>query len=98
MGVENIDIDIISRQTGKNKILVRKTYFKNKKNTTDTIIELMNLKEEIIEKPLTEIRRNEKLNRPNFCTRTCVGKNNAKNYDYSFVFHLTKIVYFFLQT
>jgi hypothetical protein len=32
------------------------------------------------EKPLTEIRRNEKLNRPNFCTRTCVGKNNAKNF------------------
>jgi hypothetical protein len=32
------------------------------------------------EKPLTEIRRNEKLNRPNFCTRTCVGKNNVKNF------------------
>jgi hypothetical protein len=32
------------------------------------------------EKPLTEIRRNEKLNRPNFCSRTCVGKNNAKNF------------------
>ena len=31
------------------------------------------------EKPLTEIRRNEKLNRPNFCSRTCVGKNNIKN-------------------
>lgn len=31
------------------------------------------------EKPLTEIRRNEKLNRPNFCTRTCVGKHNIKN-------------------
>ena len=31
------------------------------------------------EKPLTEIRRNEKLNRPNFCSRTCVGKNNVKN-------------------
>lgn len=31
------------------------------------------------EKPLTELRRNEKLNRPNFCTRTCVGKNNIKN-------------------
>lgn len=61
MGVENIDIDIISRQTGKNKILVRKTYFKNKKNTTDTIIELMNLKEEIIEKPLTEIEQFRKI-------------------------------------
>ena len=32
------------------------------------------------EKPLSEIKRNEKLNRPNFCTRTCVGKNNAKNF------------------
>lgn len=32
------------------------------------------------EKPLTEIRRNEKLNRPNFCSRTCVGKNNIKNF------------------
>jgi hypothetical protein len=31
------------------------------------------------EKPLTEIRRNEKLSRPNFCTRTCVGKHNIKN-------------------
>lgn len=31
------------------------------------------------EKPLTEIRRNEKLNRPNFCSRTCVGKHNIKN-------------------
>ena len=32
------------------------------------------------EKPLTEIRRNEKLSRPNFCSRTCVGKNNSKNF------------------
>jgi hypothetical protein len=32
------------------------------------------------EKPLTEIKRNEKLNRPNFCSRTCVGKNNVKNF------------------
>lgn len=31
------------------------------------------------EKPLSEIKRNEKLNRPNFCSRTCVGKNNSKN-------------------
>jgi hypothetical protein len=31
------------------------------------------------EKPLTELRRNEKLNRPNFCSRTCVGKCNIKN-------------------
>ena len=31
------------------------------------------------EKPLSEIKRNEKLNRPNFCSRTCVGKNNCKN-------------------
>lgn len=32
------------------------------------------------EKPLTEIRRNEKLGRPNFCSRTCVGKHNVKNF------------------
>ena len=32
------------------------------------------------EKPLTEIVRNEKLNRQNFCSRTCVGKNNIKNF------------------
>jgi hypothetical protein len=32
------------------------------------------------EKPLTEMRRNQKLNRPNFCTRTCVGKHNIKNF------------------
>jgi hypothetical protein len=32
------------------------------------------------EKPLTEIRRNKKLNRPNFCSRTCVGKNNSNNF------------------
>lgn len=31
------------------------------------------------EKPLSEIKRNEKLNRPNFCSRTCVGKHNIKN-------------------
>lgn len=32
------------------------------------------------EKPLTEIRRNEKLGRPNFCSRKCVGKHNVKNF------------------
>jgi archaellum component FlaC len=32
------------------------------------------------EKPLSEIKRNEKLNRPNFCNRTCVGKHNVKNF------------------
>lgn len=32
------------------------------------------------EKPLSEIKRNEKLNRKNFCSRTCVGKNNVKNF------------------
>ena len=31
------------------------------------------------EKPMSEITRNEKLGRPNFCSRSCVGKNNAKN-------------------
>lgn len=32
------------------------------------------------EKSLSEIKRNEKLKRPNFCSRTCVGKNNIKNF------------------
>jgi len=32
------------------------------------------------EKPLSEINRNIKLNRPNFCTRSCVGKTNIKNF------------------
>lgn len=32
------------------------------------------------EKPLTEIKRNQKLNRPNFCSRHCVGKHNVKNF------------------
>jgi len=31
------------------------------------------------EKPVSEIKRNKRLNRPNFCSRTCVGKNNIKN-------------------
>lgn len=32
------------------------------------------------EKALTEITRNKKLNRPNFCSRSCVGKHNVKNF------------------
>jgi len=32
------------------------------------------------EKPLSEITRNNKLGRQNFCSRTCVGKNNTKNF------------------
>ena len=32
------------------------------------------------EKPLTEINRNLKLDRPNFCSRSCVGKTNIKNF------------------
>ena len=32
------------------------------------------------EKPSTEITRNNKLGRKNFCSRTCVGKNNTKNF------------------
>ena len=32
------------------------------------------------EKPQSEIIRNKKLNRKNFCSRTCVGKNNIKNF------------------
>lgn len=31
-------------------------------------------------KPQSEITRNEKLGRKNFCSRTCVGKNNVKNF------------------
>lgn len=30
-------------------------------------------------KPQSEIIRNQKLGRKNFCSRTCVGKNNVKN-------------------
>jgi hypothetical protein len=32
------------------------------------------------EKPSTELTRNNKLGRQNFCSRTCVGKNNTKNF------------------
>jgi hypothetical protein len=32
------------------------------------------------EKPLSEIKRNQKLNRQNFCSRTCSGMNNIKNF------------------
>jgi hypothetical protein len=32
------------------------------------------------EKPLSEITRNNNLGRQNFCSRTCVGKNNTKNF------------------
>lgn len=32
------------------------------------------------EKPLKELVRGEKLGRKNFCSRTCVGKNNIKNF------------------
>jgi hypothetical protein len=32
------------------------------------------------QKPQSEITRNQKLNRKNFCSRTCVGKNNTKNF------------------
>ena len=31
------------------------------------------------EKPLSEIKRNEKLGRNNFCSRVCVGVNNCKH-------------------
>jgi hypothetical protein len=36
--------------------------------------------EQEFEKPQSEITRNEKLNRPNFCSRSCVGKHNIKNF------------------
>ncbi len=32
------------------------------------------------EKPLTEIRRSEKYKRRHFCSRTCAGKHNIKNF------------------
>jgi hypothetical protein len=32
------------------------------------------------EKPLSEINRNKKLNRSNFCTRSCVGKFHISNF------------------
>jgi hypothetical protein len=32
------------------------------------------------EKPQSEINRNKKLDRQNFCSRTCVGLNNVKNF------------------
>lgn len=32
------------------------------------------------EKPISEIIRNKRLNRPNFCCRSCVGKHNVKNF------------------
>jgi hypothetical protein len=32
------------------------------------------------EKPMSELNRNSKMGRHNFCTRTCVGKNNIKNF------------------
>ena len=31
------------------------------------------------EKPISEIKRNQKLGRKNFCSRICVGVNNSKN-------------------
>jgi hypothetical protein len=34
----------------------------------------------VFEKPLSELNRNKKLGRMNFCTRSCVGKNNIKNF------------------
>ena len=34
----------------------------------------------IFEKPLKELVRGKKLGRKNFCSRTCVGKNNTKNF------------------
>ncbi len=32
------------------------------------------------QKPQSEMTRNQKLSRKNFCSRTCVGKNNTKNF------------------
>jgi hypothetical protein len=34
----------------------------------------------VFEKPLSELVRNEKLDRKNFCTRSCVGKYCVKNF------------------
>jgi len=51
-----------------------KTYFRKK----ETCICGYCKKE--FEKPLSEIKRNQKLNRQNFCSRTCTGMNNIKNF------------------
>jgi len=32
------------------------------------------------EKPLSKYKRNKKFNRMNFCSRSCAGKNNTKNF------------------
>lgn len=34
----------------------------------------------LFKKPLTEIRRSEKYGRPHFCSRSCTGKHNVKNF------------------
>ena len=41
-------------------------------------------------KPISEIKRNSKLQRKNFCSRTCVGKNNIKNLSYENIYDITK--------
>jgi hypothetical protein len=59
MGIESVDIDIIMRQTGvKDKIKVRQAYFKNKKNISTTILELMSIEfDKPDDKPKTEIEK-----------------------------------------
>lgn len=39
------------------------------------------------QKPLSEIERNKKLNRSNFCSRRCVGKHNVKNFGDRSIYH-----------
>lgn len=47
MTIDNVDIDIIMRQTGiKDRSLVRKTFYHNKKDVSGTICELLSLKVE----------------------------------------------------
>jgi ribosomal protein S13 len=60
MGVEIVDIDIIMRQTGiTDKQQVRKAFYKNKKDVSATILELMNIEEEtkIEKRTETEIEK-----------------------------------------
>jgi hypothetical protein len=50
---------------------------KSKRKMGDCVCDNCGVK---FEKPLSELIRNKKLSRHNFCSRTCVGKNNIKNF------------------
>lgn len=58
MGIETIDIEIAMRQTGiMDKQRVSKVYYKNKKNVSATVLELMSIVEEPKKDELTEIEK-----------------------------------------